>query len=464
MKKQPSYLAALDVFGFEKIEPAILAALVTQDPLLLIGRSGTGKTYLLNSLSEELGLEHRHYNASLISFDDLVGFPFPDEDSGGVKFLETPATVWNAESVLIDEISRCKPEHQNRLFSLVHERKVQGISIPRLRFRWAAMNPCSADQGGAEDYSGSEPLDPALADRFSLFVWAVDWCDLSDEERLLVANPGGEGKISDGGGELKKKLPAWRKEFLAQVEDCPRFILEYVSRAVTEFNEFAEVRISPRRSRLLSRSLLAAILIEGRASKSLFKLILSCSVPHVAWGEVVKKEAIAAVHRIAWEFASESDGSWIHSFMAQRSLVRKLGILLDRCDDPDEGTQAITQFITAESAERAAALALAIYPAAVLGQLPLGADGVNELGKIATPVLSVDGEASWAKRLGSNLSNHPDFDRFARVIAHKRGGRRERARQFFDWCLVEKISPADPGVLEEEINDCVKLLKKRGLV
>jgi MoxR-like ATPase len=464
MKKQPSYLAALDVFGFDNIEPAILAALVTQDPLLLIGRSGTGKTYLLNSLSEELGLEHRHYNASLISFDDLVGFPFPDEDNGGVKFLETPATVWNAESVLIDEISRCKPEHQNRLFSLVHERKVQGISIPRLRFRWAAMNPCSADQGGAEDYAGSVPLDPALADRFSLFVWAVDWCDLSDDERLLVADPGGEGRISDDGGKLKEILPAWREKFLGQVENCPRFILEYVSRAVTEFNEFAEIRISPRRSRLLSRSLLAATIVEGRATKSLFELILGCSVPHVAWGEVVKTEAISAVHRIAWDFASKSDGSWIHAFMAQRSLTGKLGVLLDSCDDPDEGTQAMTQFISAEPAERAAALALALYPAAVLEKLPVSADGVNELGKIATPVLSVDGEASWARNLGDDIKNHPDFDRFARVTAHKRGGRRERAMQFFNWCLVEKISPQDPGALEKDINDCVKLLKKRGLV
>ena len=56
-------------------------------------------------------LEHRHYNASLISFDDLVGFPYPDDDKASVRFLKTPATVSGAESVLIDEINRCKPEH-----------------------------------------------------------------------------------------------------------------------------------------------------------------------------------------------------------------------------------------------------------------------------------------------------------------------------------------------------------------
>src|SRR4051794_8882016 len=77
------YLSALRVYGFGAIEPVILAALVTEDPLLLIGASGTGKTFLLNSLSEALNLEHRHYNASLISFDDLVGFPYPDPDGTG---------------------------------------------------------------------------------------------------------------------------------------------------------------------------------------------------------------------------------------------------------------------------------------------------------------------------------------------------------------------------------------------
>jgi MoxR-like ATPase len=161
--KPSSRLAALGVYGFDVLEPVILAALVTEDPLLLIGASGTGKTYLLNTLAEALGLEHRHYNASLISFDDLVGFPYPGKDSATIQYLETPATVWPAESVLIDEISRCKPEHQNRLFSLVHERRVQGIPLPRLRYRWAAMNPCSVDQGALEQYAGSEPLDPALA-------------------------------------------------------------------------------------------------------------------------------------------------------------------------------------------------------------------------------------------------------------------------------------------------------------
>ncbi len=39
-----SRLARLGVYGFDAVEPVILAALVTEDPMLLIGLFRTGKT------------------------------------------------------------------------------------------------------------------------------------------------------------------------------------------------------------------------------------------------------------------------------------------------------------------------------------------------------------------------------------------------------------------------------------
>ena len=38
-------LAALGAYGFGAQEPIILAPLVSGDPILLVGRSGTGKTF-----------------------------------------------------------------------------------------------------------------------------------------------------------------------------------------------------------------------------------------------------------------------------------------------------------------------------------------------------------------------------------------------------------------------------------
>ncbi|MFM8916987.1 MAG: hypothetical protein ACKOGP_04505, partial [Bacteroidota bacterium] len=51
------FLRKLGVFGFDEVEPIILAALVSEDPILLIGEAGTGKTFLLNSISEAMRLE-----------------------------------------------------------------------------------------------------------------------------------------------------------------------------------------------------------------------------------------------------------------------------------------------------------------------------------------------------------------------------------------------------------------------
>lgn len=185
-----TFLRQIGVYGFNDIEPLILASLVSEDPILLIGLSGTGKTYLLNSISEALGLNHKHYNASLLSFDDLIGFPFPSDDKRSIEFLPTPATIWDAESVLIDELSRCKPEIQNKFFSIVHERKIQGIALNSLRYRWAAMNPLLFSDSDAENYSGSQALDPALADRFAFILDVPDWLALNEaDQEAVVGQP-----------------------------------------------------------------------------------------------------------------------------------------------------------------------------------------------------------------------------------------------------------------------------------
>lgn len=150
--------------------------------------------------------------------------------------------------------------------------------------------------------------------------------------------------------------------------------------------------------------------------------------------------------------------------MAEQALPAKLELLLDRCESPDEGSQAIAQFLAAENDERAAVLTFAVSPAAALGKLPIGAEGVNDLGQVATPVLTVEGTISWQERHSQRNTTHPEIPRFVPVIRKLRGARRERAKQFFNWCLVSNVSPADPKAREDEINACVSVLKKRRLV
>ena len=144
-------------------------------PVLLVGAHGTAKSLLVEKLAGALGLVFRHYNASLVSYDDLVGIPMPAPEGAGLRFVGTEGAIWGAGFVFLDEISRCRPELQNKLFPLIHERRVAGLDLPDLRQRWAAMNPPAPQGEGAEDaggplYLGSEALDAALADRFAFVL------------------------------------------------------------------------------------------------------------------------------------------------------------------------------------------------------------------------------------------------------------------------------------------------------
>ena len=79
-------LRALGVVGWEHLEGPILAALVTESPILLIGEHGTAKSMVLERLADALGVTFRHYNASILNFDDLIGFPAPDAQAGRVRY------------------------------------------------------------------------------------------------------------------------------------------------------------------------------------------------------------------------------------------------------------------------------------------------------------------------------------------------------------------------------------------
>ncbi|MFP6642380.1 MAG: MoxR family ATPase [Candidatus Latescibacterota bacterium] len=456
------YLQALGVYGYEAVEPIVLAALVTEDPLLLIGKAGTGKTYLLNSLSEALGLEHRHYNASLINFDDLVGFPYPNNDCSEIRYLETPATVWQAESVLIDEISRCKPEQQNRLFSLVHERRIQGLAMPALRYRWAAMNPCSSiDQGDTDFYEGSVALDQALADRFAFIIEVPDWADLSDQDQYNISDPRGEGVLSDDGGALKKQVEQARHTFDQLLSKLPPALHEYAVTVVSLLST-SGIRLSPRRARQLTRNLLAiTALNEGQLNEEAFHLTLRSSIPHLAWGQPPDEAFIHSAHRAAWDAVfSQGREKWLNTFLLEPSLPKRIKTLLHEVPDPDTGTLAVTRTLATEPPERQALFAFALYPMTLeCPDGPVGREGINELGKVCSNIVDIDEEISWHERYASSGTRHPQHALLSNTLIQLKGKRRERATQLFHYFLVNNITIEKPDAFEKEFNQCITAIR-----
>ena len=110
---------------------------------LYAGLGGSGKNWdLCQQLSHWPGPAHTSAlpwivvaqcpRGSLLNFDDLVGFPLPCKD-GRLEYMTTPAAVWGAGAVIFDEISRCRPDIQNKLFPIIHERRVHTIQALCLR-------------------------------------------------------------------------------------------------------------------------------------------------------------------------------------------------------------------------------------------------------------------------------------------------------------------------------------------
>ena len=458
-RTRPVSLADLGIFGYEQVESVIFASLVSGDPLLLIGSCGTGKTQLLNSLSDALGLEHRHYNASLISFDDLVGFPFPDKDNREVDYLRTPATVWDAESVLIDEISRCKPEHQNRLFSVIQERKVQGLPLTKLIYRWAAMNPFSNDQSAADVYLGSEPLDQALADRFSFILNVPDWDEFTKEVQLRILNSTNVVLTDTVRERLRSALNEWRGQFEINLARVSEDIYEYCRLVTNEFRD-GETRLSPRRARQLVRNIVAIATVEGSFDERVFRLALQWSLPHRAFGLCPTQQMIEAIHKTVWDvtLATRAD-KWLAQFHHERRLDKRLALLVEHAPDTDTGSLAVTQLLALEPKERAAAFAFATYPGAVQGLLPIGAEAINDIGVIANEVMHVNKKAR-VKRIPWQPNNQDPKDVIQRVLQPLNGDRRKRAEQFLTYLLSNDSVKVNAENLEEEIEACIQYISK----
>lgn len=333
-------LESLGLHGLGHLDAPVLAALASETPMLLIGPHGSAKSALLERLASALALEHRHYNASLVSFDDLVGFPVPEAD--GLRYLRTPATLWGAQSVFLDEISRCRPEVQNKLFSIVHERRVQGIALETLRYRWAAMNPPPPPDAADEldVYSGSLPLDPALADRFGFVLALPALEDLPIEAR--------RGVIRSGLAQTRPRTAAI--DLPGLVEACGHgtalaaclhedWVTAYTSALVAPLRQ-AGLGISGRRAAMLAANI-AAVHAARRALGDLGATgepdaladsaltALRHSLPQRAQGRVVDAGVVLTLHRQAVDAAAQTQGdATLARILEESHPVRRVGLAL----------------------------------------------------------------------------------------------------------------------------------------
>lgn len=268
-------LRALGVVGWEHLEAPIIAALITEAPILLIGEHGTAKSMVLERLAAALGVDFRHYNASILNFDDLIGFPAPDAEAGRVRYLRSDLDAWDAEAIFVDEISRCRPDMQNRLFPLIYDRKLQGAPLTKLKYRWSAMNPPpSEDDPNA--YFGSFELDDAFADRYDWILRVPT--NLSANSRLAIIKG---TQIADNASELLAEALRFTRSRMHLMEEIHGHNIARFFDSLFIILQRRKFGVSYRRIRMMYQNAIALVATGyyESISDALFRAVLY-SLPH----------------------------------------------------------------------------------------------------------------------------------------------------------------------------------------
>jgi MoxR-like ATPase len=184
-----SYFSDIGILGWKKIEPIILAAMLSNKSVLLLGPHGATKTEGCRLISQAVfggTTKFVPYDTSLVNADDLLGYLHPKKlAEGDVAYISTPDSIWDATSCLLDEINRCNPYNAAKFFEIVRSRTINGRDT-ELQFVWAACNP--------PDKYNTAHMDIAQVSRF-LVLEVPTYHDLSPSERKAILH------IEDEGGK-----------------------------------------------------------------------------------------------------------------------------------------------------------------------------------------------------------------------------------------------------------------------
>jgi len=248
------------VFGYQQYEKPLLTALITEDPILLVGEHGIAKTLLSEKLAQLLGYstdaenkEFQAYDASKSLFEDVVGFPDPKKmKQGYIDYLNSPITIWDKKFILIDEISRANPTMQNKWLEVIRNRRVMGKKIPHLKYIFAAMNPLS--------YLGANPLDTALADRFAQIITIKN--NFSSDDLAKIINTMHDDDCPGLNKATKAKqdtrLITLVNELKQYCSNIPKSLSDMATKfTIAFYNKLNELNlpISPRRASMLNRNI-----------------------------------------------------------------------------------------------------------------------------------------------------------------------------------------------------------------
>ncbi|MBC23646.1 MAG: AAA family ATPase [Phycisphaerae bacterium] len=289
----------LRIVGQDEVVDQTLVGLLADGHVLLEGVPGLGKTLLVQTLSESLGL-----GFSRIQFTpDLM----PSDMTGTNLVIDNPATGAREfrfregpifqQLILADEINRATPKTQSALLEAMQEKTVTagGMTRPLTRpfFVMATQNPIEQE--------GTFALPEAQLDRFLIKI-VVPYTTSDELKEILDRTTGGRpaalAPILDADRIMQAQRLACHVIVSPQVKDyCIRLVLatqpgsEFMPR---DLEHYISVGVSPRAAQALIRVAKVSALIDGRYA--------------ISFEDIRKMAAPVLRHRIIRTFEAEADG------------------------------------------------------------------------------------------------------------------------------------------------------------
>jgi MoxR-like ATPase len=151
------------IVGMQDVVRGTLSAICARGHVLLEGVPGLGKTSLVKSISQALGLTFKRvqFTPDLMPSDVTGTEILTEDENGGRRFVFKEGPIF-ANIVLADEINRATAKTQSALLEAMEERQVtvldQTHPLPKPFFVLATQNPIELE--------GTYPLPEAQLDRF----------------------------------------------------------------------------------------------------------------------------------------------------------------------------------------------------------------------------------------------------------------------------------------------------------
>ena len=288
------------IFGQAHIVDLSLITLLSGGHALLIGVPGLGKTRLVETLGQVLGLDDGRvqFTPDLMPADILGSEVLEESDDGARSFRFLKGPVF-CQLLMADEINRASPRTQSALLQAMQEGRVSVAGtyhpLPKPFHVLATQNPLEQE--------GTYPLPEAQLDRFLMQI-DVGYPDDTAERQMMLATTGvNEDHVETVFNDAKLIAAQKLVRKIPVGESVVDAILHIVRAGRPETSEISAVieNVSwgpgPRASQALMLASRARALLEGRLSPSVDD-VLALAKPVLR-------------HRMALNFIARTEGTTI---------------------------------------------------------------------------------------------------------------------------------------------------------